>query len=148
MSSVNKVVLVGNLGGDPELRYTDDGTAVCNVSLATNESYAQDDGTEVQNTEWHSIEAWGRLGEVVDEYVRKGDLIYVEGKLKTTSWEDDEEVTRRSTSVKALDVQFLNVSGNDNPGSQDKVAGEKDGPPEENGRAAHAGADERDDAPF
>ena len=98
---VNKVILIGNLGGDPELRYTGSGTAVCNMSLATNDSYTDSDGNEVQNTEWHDIVAWGRLGEVCNEYLRKGSQVYFEGKLQTRSWEDNDGNTRYSTEVKA-----------------------------------------------
>jgi single-strand DNA-binding protein len=105
--SVNKVTLIGNLGGDPELRYTESGTAVCNMSLATNESYTDQDGNEVQQTEWHDIVAWDRLGEICDEYLEKGSQVYFEGKLQTREWEDRDGNTRYSTEVKAQDMMFL-----------------------------------------
>ena len=104
---VNKVVLIGNLGGDPELRQTDSGTAVCNMSLATNESYTDQDGNEVQQTEWHDVVAWGRLAEVCGEYLSKGSQVYFEGKLQTRSWEDEGGNTRYSTEVKAREMMFL-----------------------------------------
>jgi len=91
---VNKVTLIGNLGDDPELRYTGSGTAVCNMSLATNESYTDNDGNEVQNTEWHDVVAWGRLGEICNEYLQKGSQVYFEGKLQTREWEDRDGNTR------------------------------------------------------
>ena len=104
---VNKVILIGNLGDDPELRYTGSGTAVCNMSLATNESYTDNDGNEVQNTEWHDVVAWGRLGEICNEYLQKGSQVYFEGKLQTRSWDDQDGNTRYSTEVKAREMMFL-----------------------------------------
>jgi single-strand DNA-binding protein len=104
---VNKVTLIGNLGDEPELRQTQAGTSVCNMSLATNESYTDSDGNEVQNTEWHNVVAWGRLGEVCNEYLSKGSQVYFEGKLQTRSWDDDDGNTRYSTEVKAREMMFL-----------------------------------------
>lgn len=104
---VNKVILIGNLGQDPELRYTGSGTAVCNMRLATTDTYTNRDGEEVQNTEWHNVVAWGRLGEVCNEYLDKGSQVYFEGKLQTRSWEDRDGNTRYTTEVKALDMTFL-----------------------------------------
>jgi single-strand DNA-binding protein len=105
--SVNKVILVGNLGDDPELRYTNSGAAVCNMSLATNESYTDQDGNEVQQTEWHDVVAWERLGEICEEYLSKGSQVYFEGKLQTNEWEDRDGNTRYSTEVKVRDMMFL-----------------------------------------
>jgi single-strand DNA-binding protein len=110
---VNKVTLIGNLGDEPELRHTGDGTAVCNMSLATNESYTDSDGNEVQNTEWHDVVAWGRLGEVCNEYLSKGSQVYFEGKLQTRSWDDDDGNTRYSTEVKAQEMMFLDSNRQD-----------------------------------
>ena len=105
--AVNKAILIGNLGDDPELRYTGSGTAVCNMSLATNESYTDSDGNEVQQTEWHDVVAWGRLGEICNEYLSKGSQVYFEGKLQTREWEDRDGKTRYSTEVKAQEMMFL-----------------------------------------
>jgi len=113
---VNKVILVGNLGDEPELRYTGDDTAVCNMSLATNESYTDSDGNEVQKTEWHDVVAWGRLGEVCNEYLEKGSQVYFEGKLQTREWEDRDDNTRYSTEVKAQEMMFLDSNRNGAPG--------------------------------
>jgi len=113
---VNKVILIGNLGDEPELRYTGDDTAVCNMSLATNESYTDSDGNEVQKTEWHDVVAWGRLGEVCNEYLSKGSQVYFEGKLQSRSWEDDDGNTRYSTEVKAQEIMFLDSNRNGSPG--------------------------------
>jgi len=109
---VNKVTLIGNLGEDPSLRYIESGDAVCNMSLATNESYTDSDGNEVQNTEWHDVVAWGRLGEVCNEYLSKGSQVYFEGKLQSRSWEDDDGNTRYSTEVKAQEMMFLDSNRN------------------------------------
>jgi single-strand DNA-binding protein len=107
MGSLNKAQIIGNLGEDPDLNYTGDGTAVANLSIATNESYTRDDGTEVDRTEWHDVACWGRLAEVVNEYLSKGSSVYVEGKLQTRSWEDSDGNTRYSTEIKAQEVTFL-----------------------------------------
>lgn len=112
---VNKVMLIGNLGQDPELRYTGSGTAVCNMRLATNESYTDRDGNEVQKTEWHRIVAWGRLGEICNEYLEKGSQVYFEGSLQTNSWEDSDGNTRYTTEVKAQEMMFLDSNRRGGP---------------------------------
>jgi len=111
MRGVNKVILIGNLGEDPELRYTGSGTAVANMRLATNESYTNNNGEEVQQTEWHSLVAWGRLGEICNEYLDKGSQVYFEGKLQTRSWEDRDGNTQYTTEVKVQEMMFLDSSG-------------------------------------
>jgi single-strand DNA-binding protein len=105
--SVNKAILIGNVGQEPELRYTGDGTAVCNLRIATNESYTNADGEEVQKTEWHTVVAWERLAEICNEYLDKGSQVYVEGKLETRQWEDRDGNDRYTTQIKARDVMFL-----------------------------------------
>lgn len=104
---INKVILVGNLGGDPELRYTGGGTAVCNFTIATNESYKDSDGNQVDKTEWHRIVTWGRLAEICGEYLKKGRQVYIEGSLQTRQWEDKDGNTRYTTEVKAREMQML-----------------------------------------
>ena len=89
MSGINKVILVGNLGKDPEVRHLDGGVTVAKFPLATSETYKKSDGTRVENTEWHNIVMWRGLAESAEKYLRKGSLIYVEGKIKTRSWEDN-----------------------------------------------------------
>lgn len=108
---VNKVILVGNLGADPELRYTGSGTAVCNFNLATNESYKDRDGNQVEKTEWHRIVAWERLAEICGEYLKKGRQVYVEGSLQTRQYEDKEGVTRYTTEIKMREMQMLGGPG-------------------------------------
>ena len=104
---VNKVILIGNLGQDPELRYTGSGTAVCNMRLATSETYKDRDGNMVENTEWHTVVAWARLAEICGEYLKKGRQVYFEGQLQTRQWEDKDGNTRYSTEVKAREMQML-----------------------------------------
>ena len=104
---INKVILIGNLGQDPELRYTGSGTAVCNLRLATNESYKDQDGQLVEKTEWHSVVAWSRLAEICGEYLKKGSRVYFEGSLQTRSWEDRDGNTRYTTEVKAREMMML-----------------------------------------
>ncbi|GIV59397.1 MAG: single-stranded DNA-binding protein [Rhodothermaceae bacterium] len=104
---VNKVILIGNLGQDPELRYTGGGTAVCNMRLATNESYKDADGQWVERTEWHNVVAWGRLAEICNEYLKKGSQVYFEGSLQTRSWEDRDGNTRYTTEIKAREMMIL-----------------------------------------
>ncbi len=113
--AVNKVILIGNLGQEPELRYTGSGTAVCNMRLATNESYTNQDGEEVTQTEWHNVVAWGRLGEVCNEYLDKGSQVYFEGKLQTREWEDRDGNTRYTTEVKAQEMMFLDSNRQGGP---------------------------------
>ncbi len=109
--SINKVILVGNLGQDPELRYTPSGTAVCNMRLATNEVYRDADGNLVERTEWHNLVAWGRLAEICNQYLRKGSKVYVEGSLQTRSWEDREGNTRYTTEIKIREMVMLDAKG-------------------------------------
>jgi single-strand DNA-binding protein len=88
MSGINKVILVGNLGKDPEVRHLEGGVTVAKFPLATSEVYKKSDGTRVENTEWHNVVMWRGLAESAEKYLRKGSLVYVEGKIKTRSWED------------------------------------------------------------
>jgi len=115
---VNKVILIGHLGQDPELRHTGSGTAVCNLSLATDESYTKDSGERVERTEWHRIVAWGRLAETCEQYLEKGRQVYVEGSLQTREWEDNDGNTRQTTEVKAQRIQFLSGSGGSGSGGR------------------------------
>ena len=108
---INKVILVGNLGQDPELRHTGNGTAVCNMRLATNESYKGADGKLVDKTEWHSVVAWSKLAEICGEYLKKGSQVYFEGSLQTRSYEDKDGNTKFVTEVKAREMMMLNGSG-------------------------------------
>ena len=111
MAAVNKVILIGNLGRDPEIRYTASGQAVANFTLATSETRTSKDGGKQEFTEWHRIVAWGRLAEICGEYLSKGKMIYIEGALRTRSWEDKEGRKRWTTEVFAQSMQMLSPAG-------------------------------------
>lgn len=104
--SVNKVILVGNVGRDPEVRHLDKGVAVARFSLATTENYTSKTGEKVSNTEWHNVVAWRGLAEVVEKYVKKGSQLYIEGRLRTTSYEK-EGVKHYTTEINADTMQLL-----------------------------------------
>ncbi|MEJ2093882.1 MAG: single-stranded DNA-binding protein [Gammaproteobacteria bacterium] len=105
---VNKVILIGNLGNDPDIRYTQGGAAVANISLATAESWRdKDSGEQQERTEWHRIVFFGRLAEIVGEYLKKGSQIYVEGRLQTRKWQDKEGKDRYTTEIVANEMQML-----------------------------------------
>jgi len=105
--SVNKVILVGNTGKDPEIRHLDKGVAVASFSLATSETYKNKNGEKISNTEWHNLVLWRGLAEFAEKYVKKGTQLYVEGKLRTRSWDDKEGNKRYTTEVVADVVQLL-----------------------------------------
>ena len=110
--SVNKVILVGNLGKDPEVKYTPSGVPVAKFSLATNERYKDKGGEWQERTEWHNIVAWQRLAEIVGEYVKKGSKIYIEGRLQTSSWEDKQSGEKKyKTEIIAQDLVLLGGRG-------------------------------------
>lgn len=107
MSGVNKAIIIGRLGRDPEVRYTQDGRAVASFSVATSEEWKdKDSGDKKERTEWHKVVAFGRLGEICGEYLAKGRLVYVDGRLQTRSWEKD-GVTRYTTEIVASNMQIL-----------------------------------------
>jgi single-strand DNA-binding protein len=110
--SVNKVILLGHLGADPEVRYTQSGTAVANIRLATNDSYNdRQSGERVERTEWHRVVAWGKLAEICGQYLTKGRQIYVEGSLQTRQWKDKDGNTRYTTEIKMNDMVMLGGRG-------------------------------------
>ncbi len=109
---VNKVTLIGNLGNDPEVRYSGNGNAVANVSLATAESWRdKDSGEQQERTEWHRVVFFGRLAEIVSEYLHKGSQVYVEGRLQTNKWQDKEGNDRYTTQIVANEMQMLGGRG-------------------------------------
>ena len=107
MAGVNKVILVGNLGKDPEVRYLDSGVAVANFSLATTESYKNKEGERVNQTEWHNIVLWRGLAEIAEKYLKKGSSVYIEGKIKNRKWEDKDGNTRYNTEILADNMTML-----------------------------------------
>ena len=114
---INKCILVGNLGEDPQLRYTGTGTAVCNMRLATNESYKGADGNMVDKTQWHNVVAWSRLAEICGEYLKKGSQVYFEGSLQTRSYDDKDGNTKWVTEIKAKEMMMLSGKEGGSSGS-------------------------------
>ena len=114
-SSVNKVILVGNLGQDPESRFTPQGTAVTNLSIATNESWKDQNGDIQERTEWHRVVMYGRMAETAVEYMKKGQMVYVEGRLNTREWEDQNQVKRKTTEIRCDNFTMLGRRGNGSP---------------------------------
>jgi single-strand DNA-binding protein len=144
MASVNKVILIGNLGRDPELRYTKNGQAVANFSLATSDNYTNRDGQKEERTEWHRIVAWAKTAELCTQYLSKGRTVYIEGQLRTREWEDKDGNKRQTTEVHAQTVQFLSPRGAGGGGSASSGAprgGDSSGP-------AADGPPAEDDIPF
>ncbi len=120
--SVNKVILVGNAGKDPEIRYLEGGTAVCSFPLATSETYRNRDGERVTNTEWHNVVMWRGLAEIAERYVKKGSQLFIEGKIRTRSWDDKDGNKRYTTEIIADNMQMLGKKP-DNSGEAGTTAG-------------------------
>ena len=104
---VNKVILIGNVGRDPEVRYLDNNTPVASFSLATTEVYKNKNGEKVKNTEWHNIVLWRGLAQVAEKYVKKGNMLYIEGKIRTRSWDDKDGNKRYTTEIVGDNMQML-----------------------------------------
>src|SRR5262247_834334 len=122
MASVNKVIVIGNLGRDPEVRYTPSGAAVCNVSIATTRNWKnRDTGEKQEETEWHRVVFNDRLAEIAGEYLKKGRSVYVEGRLKTRQWTDKDGVEKYTTEIIATDMQML--GGREGQGGGDDAGG-------------------------
>ena len=149
MSGVNKVILVGNLCRDPELRHTKSGTAVSSFSLATNERWKGKDGNKEEKTEFHRIVAWGKLGEICAEYLSKGKQVYLEGRLQTREWEDNDGNKKQTTEIVASNMTMLGQAGSSG-GSQGSSSG--GGQPASSGSQSSSGGGnedfEDDDIPF
>lgn len=146
MASVNKVILIGNLGRDPELRFTQGGQAVCNFTIATTERFGgRDGGAAQERTEWHRIVVWGKTAENCAQYLAKGRSVYIEGRLQTRDWEDKEGNKRRSTEVTANTVQFLGGPRGSGGTGAAPSAGSGSGAPE---APATDQAPPEDDIPF
>jgi single-strand DNA-binding protein len=111
MAGVNKVILIGNLGKDPEVRYLENGKAVANVTLATTEKYKDRDGNQVESTEWHDLEMWDGLAKIAEQYLQKGKSIYVEGKIKTDSWQDEQGNKKYRTRIRVQNMTMLGSPG-------------------------------------
>ena len=149
---VNKVILIGNLGGDPEVRYTPSGAAVVNVNLATNESWTDRSGERQERTEWHRLVLWSKLAEIAGQYLRKGSKVFVEGRLQTRSWDDQGGQKRYTTEVVVNDLQMLDGRGEGGaPGGPAPGGPAEGGPapggPAEGGPAPGGGSDGGDHPP-
>ena len=115
---VNKVILIGNLGKDPEVRYSQAGAAIASFNVATTETWKKQDGTKEELTEWHRIVAFGRLGEICGEYLSKGSKVFIEGRLQTRKWEDKEGNTKYTTEIVAREMKMLSPRGSSGDSSQ------------------------------
>jgi len=119
-NSLNKVILIGNLGQDPEARFTPQGTAVTNLSVATNEAWKDQGGELQERTEWHKIVLYGRMAETASEYMKKGQMVYIEGRLHTREWEDQNQVKRRTTEIRCDNFTMLGKRSDSSGSSQEK----------------------------
>lgn len=147
---VNKVILVGNLGRDPEVKYTASGAAMVNITVATSESWNDKQTNEkVEKTEWHRVVAYRRLAEIMGEYLRKGSQVYIEGKLQTRKWQDQNGQDRYTTEIVANEMQMLGSRG-DAPGNQRaEQGGFRSSAPEQKAPAGSGGGGfDDDDIPF
>ena len=157
MAGVNKVILVGNLGRDPEVRYTKSGQAVASFSIATSEKWTGKDGNKEEKTEWHRIVAWGKLGEICGEYLSKGKQVYLEGRLQTREWEDNNGNKKQTTEIVASNMTMLGQaggSGGSGYGGGNSSSGSSRGPSGSSGSSSSQGSSggqedfEDDDIPF
>ena len=150
---INKVILVGNLGRDPEMKYTASGAAIANITVATSESWNDKQTNErVEKTEWHRVVAFQRLAEIMGEYLKKGSQVYIEGKLQTRKWQDQNGQDRYTTEVVANDMQMLGSRGGEGGGRpQGAGGGFRNNPPAQQKAApadSGSGGFDDDDIPF
>jgi single-strand DNA-binding protein len=146
--SVNKVILIGRLGRDPELKYTASGTPFCRFSMATDDVWNDKaSGERQERTEWHNIVAWDRLAEICNQYLTKGRLVYIEGSLQTREWDDQEGNKRKTTEIRARDMVLLGSPGENTGGGQRRAAA-AEAPANVAGTAASTSTITDDDIPF
>lgn len=138
---LNKVMLIGHVGKDPEVKYTNDSTAVANFSIATNESYKDSSGKLVERTEWHRCVAWRKLAEVIEKHVHKGSKLYVEGKLQTRSWDDKDGNKKYTTEIVVSDMTFLDTK-------RDGASEAQEGPSEPADEPIVHKSEDENDLPF
>lgn len=156
MASVNKVILVGNLGKDPEVRYAPSGDAIANVTLATTENWKDKNGEKQEKTEWHRVSFFGKTAEVVGQYLKKGSQVYVEGRIQTRKWTDKEGQERYTTEIVADKMQMLgsrsgSASMDGDSGESGRPAAARPAAPASNSPAKSSGTsfdDMEDDIPF
>jgi single-strand DNA-binding protein len=152
MRGVNKAIIMGSLGNDPDVRYMTNGNAACNFSVATNEVWKDKQGEQQEKTEWHRIVAFGKLAEIIGEYLKKGSGVYLEGKIQTRKWTDKNGKDNYTTEIVASEVQFLSGGGQASSGGSGNRAsasqsGGREAPDYSGGPGFMSGADS-DDIPF
>jgi len=141
---VNKVILIGNVGADPDVRYLDGGVAVANIRLATTERYKNKNGENIEQTEWHNVVLWRGLAEIVEKYVKKGMRLYIEGHLRTRSWDDQNGIKRYTTEIFADNMQMLSRADDNNMASSRSTSS----PSTFTQTDPEMPADDNDDLPF
>lgn len=141
---VNKVILIGNVGADPDVRYLEGGVAVANIRLATTERYKNKNGENIEQTEWHNVVLWRGLAEIVEKYVKKGMRLYIEGRLRTRSWDDQNGIKRYTTEIFADNMQMLSRADDNNMASSRSTSS----PSTFTQTAPEMPADDNDDLPF
>jgi single-strand DNA-binding protein len=151
--SVNKVILIGNLGSDPEVRYLESGSAVAKFNIATTESYTNKSGERVDNTEWHRIELWEGLAKVAEKYLKKGNQVYIEGRIRTDNWTDKEGQQRTGVTIRANSMTLLGGPGGGGSGGENQGYGAPKGnqaprPADPIPPSLAAGSGDDDDLPF
>jgi single-strand DNA-binding protein len=145
-NGINKAILVGRLGGDPEVRHLEGGSIVARLNVATTESYKNRNGERVDETEWHTVNFWGRTAEVAEKYLKKGDMIYVEGRIRTRKWEDKEGNARYTTEIVGQNMTMLGSKG-DRPEGGNQAAPPTQSPAQESAPADNTPPAD-DDLPF
>lgn len=149
MASVNKVIIVGNIGKDPETRYAPNGDAICNITVATTDSWKdKPTGEKKKQTEWHRVSFYGRLAEIAGQYLRKGSAVYVEGSLRTRKWQDKEGQDRYTTEIRADSMQMLGgkQDGGETPKENTGRSARQEAAPKSKEESGFGGMD--DDIPF
>jgi single-strand DNA-binding protein len=147
--SINKVILIGRLGRDPEVRSTPSGATVAKFSIATDEKFTDRNGERQERTEWHNIVAWARLAEICGQYLKKGKLVYIEGSLRTDSWDDKETGQKKyRTEIVARDMKMLDRKGDDEGGGGSWGGGGGGGGRSQDGPASSGPDVDDDDVPF
>lgn len=144
MAGVNKAIILGNLGKDPEVRHLDNGRAVANFSLATSETYKNRSGVKVTTTEWHNVVLWTPLAEIAEKYLKKGNQVYIEGKITTRSYEDKEGVKKYITEIVGREMTLLSNRASDD----NNMSGNQEESYQPAGVDVESGSGETDDLPF
>lgn len=150
MAGVNKVIILGNLGADPEVRTTTSGIKVARLRLATSETYTNKEGQRITNTEWHTVNLWRGLADIAEKYLAKGRQVYIEGKLRTRSYDDKDGITRYSTEIEADNINLIGGSRNDDEqsGGYNAPQQQQQSKPQQQPSAAAPSASDDDDLPF